>query len=132
MKTLYQLALAAVPNPGSMAEKFLVPHHPAAKDLEERQYNEDRAKWQKEHKLKFRYVVFDLSVIKGLFRFARVALKRLLAYKKPLMPCTPSYFHHRRTMIELENIELRNWTWFLFPSHVVELLLEVKMDVFFI
>ena len=67
MKTLYQLALAAVPNPGSMAEKFLVPHHPAAKDLEERQYNEDRAKWQKEHKLKFRYVVFDLSVIKGLF-----------------------------------------------------------------
>ena len=35
-------------------------------------------------------------------------------------------------MIELENIESRNWTWFLFPSHVVELLLEVKMDVFFI
>lgn len=67
MKTLYQLALAAVPTPGLMAEKFLVPHHPAAKDLQERQYNEDRVKWQKEHKLKFRYVVFDLHVIKGLF-----------------------------------------------------------------
>lgn len=67
MKTLYELALVAVPNPGYMAQTFLVPHHPAAKDLEERQYNEDRAKWQKEHKLKFRYVVFDLFVIKHMF-----------------------------------------------------------------
>ena len=67
MKTLYQLSLAAVPNPGYMAKTFLVPHHPAAVDLEERQYQEDRVKWQKEHKLKFRYVVFDLHVIKDMF-----------------------------------------------------------------
>ena len=67
MKTLYQLALAAVPNPGYMAKTFLVSHHPAAEDLEERQYNEDSARWQKEHRLKFRYVVFDLHVIKDMF-----------------------------------------------------------------
>lgn len=67
MKTLYQLALAAVPNPGYMAETFLVAHHPAAKDLEERQFREDRERWQKEHRVKFRYVVFDLHVIKGMF-----------------------------------------------------------------
>ena len=67
MKTLYQLALAAVPNPSLMAETFLVPHHPAAKDLQERQFHEDRARWQKEHKRKFRYVVFDLHAIKNMF-----------------------------------------------------------------
>ena len=67
MKTLCQLALAAVPNPGYMAETFLVPHHPAAKDLQERQFREDQERWQKEHKLKFRYVTFDLITIKQMF-----------------------------------------------------------------
>ena len=28
-------------------------------------------------------------------------------------------------MEELERVETINWTWFLFPSHVVELVLEV-------
>ena len=50
-----------------MAETFLVQHHPAAQDLQERQFREDRERWQKAHKLKFRYVVFDLSMMKGLF-----------------------------------------------------------------
>ena len=67
MKTLYELALAAVPNPGHMAKTFLVPHHPAAIDLEDRQFKEDRARWQKEHQLKFRCVVYDLHVIEGIF-----------------------------------------------------------------
>ena len=67
MKTLYQLALAAVPNPGEMAKTFLVPHHPAARDLEERQFREDRQRWQKDHRLKFRCVFFDLHVIKDMF-----------------------------------------------------------------
>ena len=67
MKTLYELALAAVPNPGHMAKTFLVPHHPAARDLEDRQFKEDRARWQKEHQLKFRCVVYDLHVIEDIF-----------------------------------------------------------------
>ena len=67
MKTLYELALAAVPNPGFMAEKYLLPHHPAARDLEARQFQEDRARWQKEHKLKFRCVVCDLHIIESIF-----------------------------------------------------------------
>ena len=41
MKSLRQLALEAVPNPGLMAEIFLVPHHPVAIELQERQYTED-------------------------------------------------------------------------------------------
>ena len=67
MKTLYELALAAVPNPGFMAEKYLLPNHPAAHDLEARQFQEDRARWQKEHKLKFRCVVCDLHIIESIF-----------------------------------------------------------------
>ena len=67
MKTLYELALAAVPNPGHMAKTFLVPHHPAARDLEDRQFKEDRARWQKEHQVKFRCVVCDLHVIEDIF-----------------------------------------------------------------
>lgn len=72
MKTLYELALAAVPNPGYMADTFLLPHLPVAKDLKERQFREDRTRWQKEHKLKFRYVTFDLITIKQMFGSLRL------------------------------------------------------------
>ena len=44
MKTLYQLALEAVPNKGLMADTFLVPCHPIAKELQAQQYIEDRNK----------------------------------------------------------------------------------------
>ena len=67
MKTLYQLALAAVPNPGLLAQTFLVSHHPVAQDLEERQFQEDRQRWQREHRLKFRCVFYDLHMIKDMF-----------------------------------------------------------------
>lgn len=36
MKILQELALAAVPNPGVQARKYLVPWHPLAKQLEAR------------------------------------------------------------------------------------------------
>lgn len=38
MKTLQELALAAVPKPGLQAKLYLVPCHPLAKKLEERDY----------------------------------------------------------------------------------------------
>ena len=71
MKTLYELALHAVPNPGMMAKMYLVPHHPAAIDLEARQFREDRARWQQEHRAKFRLVYIDLQVIQGIFSSIR-------------------------------------------------------------
>ena len=49
MKTLFQLAFEAVPNPGLMAEIFLVPWHPIAKELQERQYADDRNRYREEH-----------------------------------------------------------------------------------
>ena len=67
MKTLYELSLAAVPNPGLMADTFLTPHHSAAIDLQNRQFQEDRARWQIEHKQKFRLVVYDIQMIKNMF-----------------------------------------------------------------
>lgn len=71
MKSLYELALAAVPNTGFMADKFLVPHHPASKDLHARQFREDRARWQEEHRAKFRLVITDLHVIRDIFSSIR-------------------------------------------------------------
>lgn len=38
MKTLQELAFAAAPNPGVQARRYLVPWHPLAKKLEEREY----------------------------------------------------------------------------------------------
>ena len=65
---LYDLSLAAVPNPGKMAELYLTPHHSAAIDLQARQFAEDRARWQKEHQKKFRLVVYDIPMIKNMCR----------------------------------------------------------------
>ena len=66
---LYTLSLAAVPNPGKMAELYLTPHHSAAIDLQARQFVEDRARWQKEHQKKFRLVVYDILMIKNMCRY---------------------------------------------------------------
>ena len=62
MKTLQELALAAVPNPGLQAKLNLVPWHPLAQKLEERDYREMRAKYQKIHQIKFRYVLCELKL----------------------------------------------------------------------
>ena len=67
MKTLYELALEAVPNEGLMAETFLVACHPIAKELQARQYIEDRNKYRQQHRVNFRFVYADLCFIQALF-----------------------------------------------------------------
>ena len=67
MKTLYQLALEAVPNKGLMADTFLVPCHPIAKELQAQQYIEDRNKYRKQHRVNFRFVYADLYFIQAFF-----------------------------------------------------------------
>ena len=67
MKTLYQLALEAVPNPGLMAETFLVPHHPAARDLQALHYTQDRNRYREEHRVLFRFVYADFYFIETMF-----------------------------------------------------------------
>ena len=66
MKTLYELAFNAVPNPGLMAETFLVPHHPVAQELEAKQYVLDRNKYREQHRTLFRFVYADLNFIEML------------------------------------------------------------------
>lgn len=63
MKTSQELALAAVPNPGLQAKLNLVPFHLLAQKLEERDYREVQAKYQKIHQIKFRYVLRELKVL---------------------------------------------------------------------
>lgn len=67
MKTLYQLAFEAVPNRGLMAETFLPPWHPVARELQEQQYAEDRKKFRQQHKVLFRFVYADLCFIETVF-----------------------------------------------------------------
>ena len=72
MKTLYQLALQAVPKPGFMAETFLVPHHPAARDLQTLQYTQDRDRYREEHRVLFRFVYADLCFIETMFSNSKI------------------------------------------------------------
>ena len=74
MKTLYQLALEAVPNPGLMADTFLVPYHPVAKELQERQYAECRNRYREEHRVNFRCVYEDLCFIEAWFSNSKIYL----------------------------------------------------------
>ena len=67
MKTLYQLTLEAVPNKGLMADTFLVPGHPIAKELQAQQYIEDRNKYREQHRVNFRFVYADLCFIQAFF-----------------------------------------------------------------
>ena len=67
MKSLYELALEAVPNPGIMAETYLVPHHPIAEQLQARQYEQDRNTYREEHRVLFRFVYADLCFIETCF-----------------------------------------------------------------
>lgn len=59
MKTLQELALQAVPNPGKMAKMYLVPWYPLAIQLEARDYE-----FREQHRIKFRYVVKEFRFIK--------------------------------------------------------------------
>ena len=43
-----------------MAETFLVPHHPAARDLQALQYTQDRNKFREQHRVLFRFVYGNL------------------------------------------------------------------------
>ena len=64
--TLIKLALYAVPNPGEAAREYLPPWHAVRIDLEEREFEEDRKKWQKEHARKFRYVMEEFRWVDDL------------------------------------------------------------------
>jgi len=79
-ESLMKLALKAVPQPGETARAFLPPWHSVRMELEEREFQENRKKWQLEHVKKFRYV-----------------------------------------MEELRWVDDFDWTWSLFPNHVVPL-----------
>ena len=72
MKTLYQLAFKAVPNQGLMAETFLVPWHPIAKELQERQYAEGRNRYREEHRVNFRCVYEELLFIEAWFSNSKI------------------------------------------------------------
>ena len=65
MKTLQELALNVVPNPGLMARTYLVPHHPLAIQLEAKEFEQQRNTFRKEHKVLFRYV-FVIVFRRGL------------------------------------------------------------------
>ena len=67
MKTLQQLALQAVPNPGLMARTFLVPWQPLAKQLQARDYKEQRKKFREEHRVNFRYVCKEFRFIQAWY-----------------------------------------------------------------
>ena len=67
MKTLQGLALQAVPNPALMARTFLVPWHPLAKQLEARDYEEQRNKFREEHRVNFRYVCREFRFIQAWY-----------------------------------------------------------------
>ena len=45
----------------------LVPCHPIAKELQARQYIEDRNKYRQQHRVNFRFVYADLCFIQALF-----------------------------------------------------------------
>ena len=50
----------AVPNPGETARHFLPPWHILRQELENREYEEMREKFYKEHAKKFSYVMEEL------------------------------------------------------------------------
>ena len=67
IKTLQELALQAVPNPALMARTFLVPWHQLAKQLEARNYEEQRNKFCEEHRINFRYVCKEFRFIEAWY-----------------------------------------------------------------
>ena len=62
MKSLEQLSIDAVPNPGTVARQLFPPRHPVRYALERREYREMRKKYQKINQIKFRYVLRELKL----------------------------------------------------------------------
>lgn len=65
MKTLQELALQAVPSPALMARTFLVPWHLFAKQLEARDYEEQRNRFPEQRCVHFRYVCKEMCFIEA-------------------------------------------------------------------
>lgn len=68
MKTLQELALQAVPNPGFMAKTYLVPWHPLAIKLEARDYEEKINVFREQHRMQFRYVLREMGYIERWYK----------------------------------------------------------------
>lgn len=68
MKTLQELALQAVPNPGFMAKTYLVPWHPLAIKLEARDYEEKINVFREQHRMQFRYVLREMQYIERWYK----------------------------------------------------------------
>ena len=64
--SLQELSLKAVPHPGEQARKFLPPWHTVRIALEEREFNERIDRFREGHKVRFRYVLIELHVLKDL------------------------------------------------------------------
>ena len=64
--SLQELSLKAVLHPGEQARKFLPPWHTVRIALEEREFNERIDRFREGHKLRFRYVLIELHVLKDL------------------------------------------------------------------
>ena len=64
--------LTSSAQPGFMAETFLVPHHPAARDLQTLQYTQDRDRYREEHRVLFRFVYADLCFIETMFSNSKI------------------------------------------------------------
>ena len=63
---LMKMALYAVPNPGEVAREYLPPGHTVRMELEERNFEENRKKRQKECAKKNRYVMEELRCVNDL------------------------------------------------------------------
>lgn len=63
---LMKMGLYAVPNPGEVACEYLPPGHTVRRELEEREFRENRKKRQKEYAKKFRYVMEELRWVNDL------------------------------------------------------------------
>ena len=94
MKTLYQLAFEAVPNPGLMAETFLVPCHPVAKELQQRQYTEYRNRYREQHRVNFSYVYEELLFIEAWFSNSKIYPSDVVLLDRLLNHCFGSETAH--------------------------------------
>ena len=94
MKTLYQLAFEAVPNPGLMADTFLVPLHPVAKELQDRQYTEDRNRYREQHRVNFRCVYEELLFIEAWFSNSKIYPSDVVLLDRLLNHCFGSETAH--------------------------------------
>lgn len=63
MKSLKQLSIEAVPDPGTVVREFFPPSHPVRYALEGREYREMQEEYQKIHQVKFRHVLRELKLL---------------------------------------------------------------------